>query len=168
MPVQTKPKPCSRINDNFLQSFSASWRAEGLAEQTLREYVRHLRGFARCLDGSFIEATRQDLEAYVTAEMGRLSPSTAAYATRALKRFYGWLTDEEDLGSNPALRLKTPKVPEPVTKIAKQENQRRRTDAAGLRSLSDRCLHALCEVALARCSGCAGTCWSDPTGTSVL
>lgn len=105
-----------------MQSFAASWRAEGLAEQTLREYVRHLRGFARYLDGSFIEATRQDLEAYVTAEMGRLSPATATYTTRALKRFYGWLTDEEELESNPALRLKTPKVPEPVTKIATQDD----------------------------------------------
>ena len=84
--------------------------------------MRHLRGFARYLDGSFIEATRQDLEAYVTAEMGRLSPATAAYTTRALKRFYGWLTDEEELESNPALRLKTPKVPEPVTKIATQDD----------------------------------------------
>ena len=68
MPAQTESKPYSRINDNFLESFFATWRSQGLAEQTLREYVRHLRGFARYVGRCLNEVTRHDLEMYVTAE----------------------------------------------------------------------------------------------------
>jgi site-specific recombinase XerD len=115
-------QPHERLNANFLESFAASWRAEGLAEQTLQEYLRHLRGFARYLDGNLLDATRHDLESHVTAEMNRLSPASAAYTTRALKRFYRWLREEQEIEVNPAERLKTPKVPEPVTKIAAQQD----------------------------------------------
>ncbi len=115
-------KSHTRFNDNFLESFTASWLAEGLAERTIGEYVRHLRGLARYLDGSFLDATRQNLEAHVTAEMNRLCPASAAYTARAIRRFYAWLLLEEEIDKNPALHLKTPKVPEPVTKIATVED----------------------------------------------
>ena len=112
MPSQSNDlKPHDRINANFLESFSASWRAEGLAGSTLAEYVRHLRGFARYLDGSFFDATRQGLEAHVTAEMNRLSAATAAYTTRALRRFYGWLTSEEEIDTNPRCGSRRPRSP---------------------------------------------------------
>lgn len=124
MPMTRTPQPKRhlRINDNFLQSFTASWHAEGLGERTITEYVRHLRGFARYLNDSFLVATRQDLEAHVTAEINRLCPASAAYTARALRRFYAWLLLEEEIDKNPALHLKTPKVPEPVTKIAAVED----------------------------------------------
>jgi len=64
-------------------------------------------------------STRQP---HVMAERKRLSAASAAYTTRALRRFYRWLTSEDEIESNPALRLKTPKVPEPVTKIAAVED----------------------------------------------
>jgi site-specific recombinase XerD len=121
MNVETK-KPHTALNDALLSSFAAGWRAKGRAESTVKEYVRHLRRVAATLDGSFLDATRTHLEAHISAEMQRTSAATAAYITRAVRSFYAWLLEEGEVEVNPAARLKTPKVPEPVMKIAAAED----------------------------------------------
>ena len=123
MPVSAPS--AQRLNDAFLASFTATWRAQGMAERTASEYCRHVRMFARTISGSLRDATRQDIERFIGDELVRCSPASASFSQRALKAFYRWLTLEEEVEIDPAAKTKAVRVPEPATKIADPDDIRK-------------------------------------------
>ena len=81
---------------------------------------RELMGFARWLDGDvLLTASRSECERFL-AERGQVSPATAHVAWRALRSFYAFLAEEDDI-PNPMRHVKAPRVPEPATKVATQD-----------------------------------------------
>jgi site-specific recombinase XerD len=121
MPTTLAARPYTRSNDNFLESFSLFWKTKRYADSTLKEYVRHLRLFEQHIDRSFLAVEQVDIERYLAGMLGRLSAGTAAYATRAIRKFYWWLAKDGHIDTNPAKLVPMPQVPEPVTKMASSD-----------------------------------------------
>ena len=57
--------------------------------------------------------------------MSEVSPATVLNDFRAIRSFYAWLLDEEELDANPALRLHGPKVAETPVTVATETDYKR-------------------------------------------
>jgi site-specific recombinase XerD len=104
------------------RSFALHWRAKGQAEETLSIYLMHLRRFEEQLGRDSLTATRADCETYILGELDRTSPATAHYAWRALRAYFKWLRSEDEIEIDPTAKIKAPKVPETVTRIASADD----------------------------------------------
>lgn len=102
-------------------SFAATIRAfvahlhaiQGLASTTQQTYANNVRQFAAWMDDheqrDLATASVEDIEAWVAACTRRgLAPRTRTLAVASLRSFYAWLPDR---GDNPALRVRTPRIP---------------------------------------------------------
>ena len=61
---------------------------------------------------TFPELTRDEISEFVTDQLARHRPTSAAVRFRALRRFYNWLVDEEIMTASPMARMIEPAVPE--------------------------------------------------------
>lgn len=111
--------------DNFILSL----KADGCSPRTLEWYEEKLRRLERWLEKPIDQASIQDLRRFVAHLQerreryenhptrnrldGGLSPHYIRSHVRAVKRFFSWLVNEGlvSVESNPAARLKLPKVP---------------------------------------------------------
>lgn len=116
---------------------AASWlralRSENKSENTLRIYGNAVRQFGRYLldedsgyqpvadqDGTpgrpaptdLDEVHREHVQAYIAATIKRTSPANAHQHFRALRTFFGWLENEEEIDRTPMRTMKAPTVPE--------------------------------------------------------
>ena len=116
---------------------AASWlralKSQNKSDNTIRIYGNATRQFAAFLldeengyrpvtdeDGSagrpaptdLDEVHREHVEAYIAATIARTSPANAHQHFRALKTFFNWLVDEEELDRTPMRTMKPPTVPE--------------------------------------------------------
>ena len=104
------------------ESFERALRAENRAPRTIAIYTGTVTRFAAFLAArempTEVEAiTRQHVEAYIADLVETRAANTAASAFRGLQRFFGWLTEEEEITRNPMERMRrvqTPEVPVPV------------------------------------------------------
>jgi site-specific recombinase XerD len=110
-----------RLNDAFLRGFSSWWLSKGHAQSTLTQYLIQLRKLERTIDRSFREVDQCDLQEFILGDLQTNSASSAAFAARAVRKFYSYLCEEEEIESNPASRVRIPKVPVPPTKAASEE-----------------------------------------------
>jgi integrase/recombinase XerC len=111
------------------ESFKRALRAENKAPSTLDTYGRSLN-----LLHSYLvrEGLPTDIEqvkalhirAFITEMLDKHSPATASNRYRALRRFFRWLLDEEEIASDPMQGVKPPHVPERPVPILKDENVR--------------------------------------------
>jgi site-specific recombinase XerD len=99
----------------------------GYAESTGENYVRQIKLFAKTIGGEKLLPTvqRHQLEQYVADRMTEVSVDAAVYDVRALRSFYAWLHDEDEIDHNPAAKLKHPKVDEPPVTVAVENDYRR-------------------------------------------
>ena len=114
-----------------LDDLTASWRrhlrAEGKAPRTLVVYTQAVRAFTTWLEQhnrptTTESLTRRTIDAWLSAEMVRLSPQTVVTRFKGLQRFCGWLVDEEELPEHPMAKLRPPAVPEaPVPVLTEDE-----------------------------------------------
>ncbi len=106
--------------DEFLEAL----RADGCAEKTKQWYEQKLNELARHLSAPVEEVSRRDLRRYVahlrSPERG-LSPETVAGHVRAIKRFFGWLLEEECIEKDPSTAIKHKKEGEKVPKAIKRK-----------------------------------------------
>jgi integrase len=93
---------------------------QGRADSTIDGYVYVLAKVADHLGGetALVTATRDQLESYVVERFHEVTPSAVSFDVRALRAFYGWLTDEGEIALNPAAKIKHPKVDEPPVRVA--------------------------------------------------
>jgi site-specific recombinase XerD len=61
---------------------------------------------------TFPELTRDEISEFVTDQLARHKPTSAAVRFRALRRFYNWLVDEEIMTASPMARMIEPAAPE--------------------------------------------------------
>jgi site-specific recombinase XerD len=77
---------------------------------------------AFCPGRTFPEITRDEISAFITDQLERHKPTTAAVRFRALRRFYNWMLAEEIIDKSPMARLTQPHVPEqPVPVLSDDE-----------------------------------------------
>ena len=109
-------------DDNLVHMFLETIHAERNASQnTLAAYAKDLRIFREFLGDqkSNLEAVdRQTIEAYMTHLNAQgCAASTNARRLSAIKQIYGFLYEEGVITSNPAIELRTPKLPRQLPKI---------------------------------------------------
>lgn len=107
--------------DNLLRSWEYSLRAQGKSPHTLRQYLGSAQRFLTWLGKPPHEATRYDVERWLTELSQRTAPATVAHRYSGLRAFYRWLEEEDEIDSNPMARVKKPRVPETTKDVVSPE-----------------------------------------------
>jgi len=91
-----------------------------LSANTVAAYRRDLAGLERFLErrGVGVRDVRPaDLDAFFAAEGGRGAPASVARRTAAVRGFYRFLLGEGAIGTDPALRLRSPRRGETLPRV---------------------------------------------------
>lgn len=56
--------------------------------------------------------TREHVEAFITDQLARLAPASAASRYSSLRPFFNWLVEEGEIQASPMARMRKPKLPE--------------------------------------------------------
>ncbi len=110
-------------NEALLGSWELSLHGKSAGTREL--YLRVARWFVAWMvaggrpqeaSGDLLAARRQDAESWFASQrVAGLAPATLRSRWIALRNLYGWLTEEEEIDTNPMLRVKMPKAnPKPV------------------------------------------------------
>lgn len=103
--------------DTLVKSFKRAIRAEGLSDRTVETYGEALAQFGEFLDteddppATVAELRRSNVDGFMIslAERG-LSAATRNNRYRALKRFFSFCEDEQEIDRNPMAKMSPPKV----------------------------------------------------------
>ena len=101
-------------------SFERALKAEGKAEQTLKTYgesarVFHSWSLANHLPTDLGLIEKQQVERFVIwlrEELGA-KPATVRVRFPALRRFFNWAVEEDEINASPMARMHGPKVEDP-------------------------------------------------------
>lgn len=142
--VEAQPRAFREL----LASFERMSRAHNRAEITIRTYrtallalATWLRAHARADLGPDLDMARvrkADLEAYIADLLSRQAPSTATKAFAIIHAWFSWLTDEEEIPSNPMARMQRPTLPEKLPPVPTDEAISAILAACAGRSFTDR------------------------------
>jgi site-specific recombinase XerD len=107
----------------LLRSFTRSLRNANRSQRTIDSYMEAARLLADFRPGVGLDhMTRDDVEAFMTDQLARLRPTSAAVRFRALRRLYNWMVDEEILAISPMTKMTQPQVPDqPVPILTEAE-----------------------------------------------
>ncbi len=100
---------------DLARSFVRHLRAENKSPGTIDNYleaVKQLTVFLAAQDRTVTQARREDLEVFLASLLERWTAGTAVNRYRALRVFYGWLVEEDEIRRNPMTRMKPPAAPE--------------------------------------------------------
>lgn len=111
-------------------SFTRALRAMNVAPRTVKTYGEAVGIFGRFLTEHGLPTdvaaiTRGDVEAFITDQLARWRPATAANRYRGLQRFFAWLVEEGEIEASPMARMKPPHVPEQPPAVLTEEELRR-------------------------------------------
>jgi site-specific recombinase XerD len=100
-------------NRALLRSFERALRQANRSPRTLQSYRESAELLAAfCPTRRFPNSTRDEMSEFVTDQLARHRPTSAAVRFRALRRFYNWLVDEEIMTASPMARMIEPAAPE--------------------------------------------------------
>jgi site-specific recombinase XerD len=100
-------------NRALLRSFERALRQANRSPRTLQSYRESAELLAAfCPTRRFPNSTRDEMSEFVTDQLARQRPTSAAVRFRALRRFYNWLVDEEIMTASPMARMIEPAAPE--------------------------------------------------------
>jgi integrase/recombinase XerC len=120
---------------DLARSFVRHLRAENKSPGTIDNYleaVKQLTVFLAAEDRTVTQARREDLEAFFASLLERWTAGTAVNRYRALRVFYSWLVEEDEIRRNPMARMKPPAAPErPVPVLSDDELRRLLATCAG-------------------------------------
>lgn len=117
-----------------LAANAASWtrhlRASNLSPATLKTYTEAVATFGRYLADQGMPTdvaaiTREHVEAFISDQLARWRPATAANRYRGLQRFFGWLVEEGELRASPMERMRPPHVPEDPPDVLSEDELKR-------------------------------------------
>jgi site-specific recombinase XerD len=111
-------------------SFSRHLRAANVAPATLKTYAEAVATLGRFLGERGMPAHvggihREHVEAFITDQLERWRPATAANRYRGLQRFFAWLVDEGEIRESPMARMRPPHVPDQPPPVLHDEDLRR-------------------------------------------
>jgi integrase len=69
--------------------------------------------------------SREHVEAFITDQLARWRPATAANRYRGLQRFFASLVDQGEIKASPIARMKPPHVPDEPPPVLRDEELRR-------------------------------------------
>jgi integrase/recombinase XerD len=125
-------EPISRF-EVFLKS------ERGLAEATIVEYVRRIEEFRAQLRKPLKEASKEDVQKYITRiHTSGMAPSSVAGYHSALKEFFRFLLDEDEIETDPSRNISRPKLRRPLPKALSEEQFEKLVNSLGQDHLSVR------------------------------
>jgi site-specific recombinase XerD len=91
-------------------------KSEGRAERTISTYLNALRRLDefladRGMPRQLRAIRREHLEAWIADMLGRNQPGTVSIAFRAVRPFFRWLVDEDEIDRNPMEKMRVPTPP---------------------------------------------------------
>jgi site-specific recombinase XerD len=91
-------------------------KSEGRAERTISTYLNALRRLdeflaAKGMPRELRAIRREHLEAWIADMLERNQPGTVSIAFRAVRPFFRWLVDEDEIDRNPMDKMKAPVPP---------------------------------------------------------
>jgi integrase/recombinase XerC/integrase/recombinase XerD len=141
-----------------LAGFDEAQKAHGLAESTRRAYGFDLEDFATWAEGQGATPTavRYRLLRRYTAQLSEqgLSPTTIARKLAAIRTFYRYMVEREELSANPADLVSSPKRPRTLPRSLKKDEVAvllDRIPAGGPLDLRDRAMFELAYSCGLRC-----------------
>ncbi len=113
------------MNYRYIEDFILHLQQhERLAENTCRAYENDLLKFVQFLEeGALHTVNKEQISAYISYRINEgISTATNARIQCSLKRFYGYLVDENHILSNPTKQLKRPKQGQRLPKSLSQKD----------------------------------------------
>ena len=112
--------------DEVIPLWEASLRARNRSPRTVRSYVdtaRLLLSFLLMnrLPTTVGDITREHIELFITDQLNRWTPGTAAVRFRSLKPLFTWLVEREAVSSSPMGNLRAPRIPDHPVPVAGDE-----------------------------------------------
>jgi len=103
--------------DELIASWTRSLRSRNRSPKTIRGYreaAELFLGFlaARGCPVRLDEITREHVESFIEDQLARWRPTTALTRYQALRQFFLFAVDEEELSVSPMARMKPPTIPE--------------------------------------------------------
>lgn len=102
---------------DLLTSWELHLRSRNRSPRTIQSYreagdrlVTYLA--AEKFPDSPASLTRQSLEGFITDQLDRHAPATAAVRFRSIQQFVRWLVEEGEIPLDPMARMKAPKIPD--------------------------------------------------------
>ena len=113
--------------DRLEASFDLSLAARNVSVNTVKAYIEAVRLLGRFLERSGMPTrldaiTREHVEAFVAAELERVSATSAHIRYRGLQQFFKWAVEDGEITVSPMVNMRPPIVPEkPVPVIAEEQ-----------------------------------------------
>ena len=111
-------------------AFGRSLKARNRSPKTIRSYVDSVN-----LLGDFladeerstapVDISRADVEAFITDQLARWTPSTAATRYRCVQQFFKFLVEVEVIDASPMARMSPPSIPEDPVPVLSEDELRR-------------------------------------------
>ena len=113
VPEDTIPGSYRALTD----SFRLHLRSERKSPRTIQTYGEALRLFGeyvaeRGMPSDVSAIRREHVEAFIADLLARFKPATAHNRYRALRRFFAWLVEEDEIPRSPMEKMRAPTVPE--------------------------------------------------------
>lgn len=127
-----------------LPSFERSLRAARRSPRTIDNYLSTARAFTSWLEerGHPVEIgliRREFIETWLLALEDRgNTPSTQASRYRCLQQLFRWLEIEEEIDTSPMTKMRPPAIPESLTEVLTDHDQRRLLKSCEGRAFMDR------------------------------
>jgi site-specific recombinase XerD len=124
-----KPSAASTVSDvgeirRLADSFEIALAARNLSPRTVKTYLDSVGLFVGYLERSGMPTrldaiTREHVEAFIAAELQRVSPTSVHIRYRGLQQFFRWAVSDGEIGVSPMVNMHPPIVPEqPVPVIS--------------------------------------------------
>jgi site-specific recombinase XerD len=115
-------------------SFARHLRAGNKSPATIKSYleaVGQLDAFLadRGMPRAVANLTREHIESYISDQLARLKPASAAVRYRSLQQFLRWLAEEGEIRESPMARMKPPTIPETPPEVLRPEQIKKLLDA---------------------------------------
>jgi site-specific recombinase XerD len=126
-------------NDLLLRSFSRSLRARNRSAKTISSYLEGARLLAEHAQGrDLLDLARGDVEDFLTDQLERHRPTTAAVRFRSLQQFYRWAVAEELIDASPMTGLRPPTIPDEPVAVLDEGALKRLLGCMNSRTFDDR------------------------------
>lgn len=112
--------------DVLLASWTRAMRARNLSHKTISGYVEsagQLTAFAAEREADPL--ARRTIEEFLAHLSATRAPATVSVRYRALQQWTRWLTDEDELPTDPMAKMPPPQVPEQPVELVTEEEMRR-------------------------------------------
>jgi site-specific recombinase XerC len=130
-----------------LSGLLPSWRlhleAANLSRRTIRAYTDDGALFAAFLARKGMPTVaanirREQVEAFIAAELERTAPASAATRYRSLQQLFNWLDEEGEITGSPMAKMRPPKIPEKPVPVLPDDDVKRLLASCSGKDFRDR------------------------------